>query len=127
MTLRNVFNSRGSSSREPGTRKHMFGDSVRNLLVVIFGEFCGTFMFLMLGFAGAQTAINNNQPNIPGGPMAPATLFYIACTFGTAIAVNVWVFYRVTGGMFNPAVSRQPCRRWCNMYVLGRDRVLIAS
>ncbi|KFG81033.1 aquaporin-1 [Metarhizium anisopliae] len=105
MTLRNVFNSRRSSSQESGPRKHMFGDSLRNLLVVIFGEFCGTFMFLMLSFAGAQTAINNNQPKIPDGPMAPATLLYIACAFGTAIAVNVWVFYRVTGGMFNPAVT----------------------
>ncbi|KAG8422225.1 Aquaporin-1 [Metarhizium acridum] len=83
----------------------MLGDSVRNLLIVVFGEFCGTFMFLMLSFAGAQTAINNNQLDTPHGVLAPATLFYIACAFGTAIAVNVWVFYRVTGGMFNPAVT----------------------
>lgn len=90
----------------------MLKDSVRNILVVVFGEFCGTFMFLMLSFAGAQTAINNNVPNIPGEPLAPASLLYIACSFGAALAINVWVFYRVTGGMFNPAVSIQmkpPC------------------
>lgn len=104
--VRKIFNVRGNSARQPGQRKHMLGDSIRNILVVVFGEFCGTFMFLMLSFAGAQTAINNNQPNIPGAPLAPASLLYIACSFGTAIAVNVWVFYRVTGGMFNPAVSQ---------------------
>ncbi|OAQ64738.1 aquaporin [Pochonia chlamydosporia 170] len=103
--VRKIFNVRGNSARQPGQRKHMLGDSIRNILVVVFGEFCGTFMFLMLSFAGAQTAINNNQPNIPGAPLAPASLLYIACSFGTAIAVNVWVFYRVTGGMFNPAVT----------------------
>lgn len=103
--VRSIFNVRGNSSREPGRRKHKLADPIRNILVVVFGEFCGTFMFLMLSFAGAQTAINNNVPNIPGEPLAPASLLYIACSFGTALAINVWVFYRVTGGMFNPAVS----------------------
>ncbi|KHO01424.1 aquaporin [Metarhizium album ARSEF 1941] len=105
MALRNIFTAREGVSHNMRDRKHMLEDSVRNLLIVAFGEFCGTFMFLMLGFAGAQTAINNNEPVVHGGRLAPASLFYIACAFGTAIAVNVWVFYRVTGGMFNPAVT----------------------
>lgn len=31
--------------------------------------------------------------------------FYIAASFGFALAVNVWIFCRVSGGLFNPAVS----------------------
>lgn len=34
----------------------------------------------------------------------PTVLLYISLSFGTALAINVWVFYRITGGMFNPAV-----------------------
>ncbi|KAL6901389.1 aquaporin-like protein [Trichoderma evansii] len=71
-------------------------------LVICVGEFCGTFMFLLLSFMGAQVALDNNPT---GQKLDPATLLYIASSFGTALAVNVWVFYRVTGGMFNPAVT----------------------
>ncbi|KAF9871397.1 hypothetical protein CkaCkLH20_11044 [Colletotrichum karsti] len=77
----------------------------RNLLVIVLGEFCGTFMFLLLSFIGAQTAIVTNAAADPDAPMGPDSLLYIACSFGTAIAINVWIFYRVSGGMFNPAVT----------------------
>ncbi|KAH8895453.1 aquaporin-like protein [Thozetella sp. PMI_491] len=79
--------------------------SVRNLLVVAAGEFCGTFLFLLLSFIGAQTAIVANNPDHPSAPLAPFSLMYIAACFGGALAVNVWIFYRVSGGMFNPAVT----------------------
>lgn len=63
-------------------------------------------MFLLLSFIGAQTAIVNNivTENQPDAPLAPYSLMYIAASFGTALTINVWIFYRVTGGMFNPAV-----------------------
>ncbi|KAL7929758.1 aquaporin-like protein [Trichoderma chlorosporum] len=80
-------------------------DSIRNEIVVIFGEFCGTFMFLLMSFIGTQAAIDNNSPGNPTAPLFPYSLMYVAASFGTALAVNVWIFYRVTGGMFNPAVT----------------------
>jgi aquaporin related protein len=80
-------------------------EEARNILVVIIGEFCGTFMFLLLSYIGAQTAIKTNAPLNPDAPLLPFSLMYIASSFGGAIAVNVWIFYRVTGGMFNPAVT----------------------
>ncbi|KAL6901093.1 aquaporin-like protein [Trichoderma evansii] len=80
-------------------------EKIRNELVVIFGEFCGTFMFLLMSYIGTQAAIDNNSPGNPNAPLFPFSLMYIAASFGTALAVNVWVFYRVTGGMFNPAVT----------------------
>lgn len=103
--FRSVFNTRGNDNNTQGNRKHIFPDPARNLLVVIMGEFCGTFMFLLLSFIGTQTALNTNTPGNPDAPLLPFSLLYIAASFGTALAVNVWVFYRVTGGMFNPAVS----------------------
>lgn len=30
---------------------------------------------------------------------------YISVAFGFSLAVNAWVFYRISGGLFNPAVS----------------------
>jgi aquaporin related protein len=80
-------------------------DRVRNALVIVLGEFAGTFMFLLLSFIGAQTALVTNSPSDPTAPLLPFSLMYIAASFGTALAVNVWIFYRVSGGMFNPAVS----------------------
>ncbi|KAG8674882.1 Aquaporin-1 [Fusarium poae] len=80
-------------------------DRIRNAIVIILGEFCGTFMFLLLSFIGAQTALVTNSPSNSDTPLLPFSLMYIAASFGTALAVNVWIFYRVSGGMFNPAVT----------------------
>ena len=105
--LRSVFDVRGNSLEEPAQkRNHVVPDAVRNTLVVLLGEFCGTFMFLFMSFVGAQTALNNNPQQLGGNEvLAPQTLLYVASSFGTALAVNVWIFYRVSGGMFNPAVG----------------------
>lgn len=86
-------------------RDHVMPSAYRNLAVVIIGEFCGTFMFLLLAFIGTQAAVDNSDPGNPDAVLAPFSLMYIAASFGAAITVNVWIFYRVTGGMFNPAVS----------------------
>jgi aquaporin related protein len=84
-------------------------DSIRDHLVAVIGEFIGTFLFLFFGFAGAQTA---NQPNAPGamttGPDA-AKFVYISLAFSVSLAVNVWIFFRVSGGLFNPAVTLALC------------------
>ena len=34
-----------------------------------------------------------------------SNLLYIALAFGFSLAVNAWIFFRVSGGLFNPAVS----------------------
>ncbi|ATZ52240.1 Bcaqp8 [Botrytis cinerea B05.10] len=78
----------------------------RDYLVSMIGELVGTFLFLFFAFAAAQTA---NQPNgtKPLTPNATDTskLLYIALAFGASLAANVWVFFRVSGGQFNPAVT----------------------
>ncbi|PNY25356.1 Aquaporin-1 [Tolypocladium capitatum] len=103
--LRAFMDVRANRMRREGGRDHPLPSSARNALTVVVGEFCGTFMFLLLAFTGAQTALDTNSPGDPSAPLLPFSLLYIAASFGTALAVNVWIFFRVTGGMFNPAVT----------------------
>jgi aquaporin related protein len=76
-------------------------NSARHLFVSFIGEFVGTFLFLFFAFAGTQVANNIlGRRRIDVG-----TLLYISLAFGFSLAVNVWVFFRISGGMFNPAVN----------------------
>jgi glycerol uptake facilitator-like aquaporin len=87
-------------------------DHIRNHGIAMLGEGVGTFMFFFLAFSGTQVAntqTTDSHPNatdLPQGPN-PSALMYIALVFGFSLAVNAWVFFRVSGGLFNPAVSGQ--------------------
>lgn len=72
-------------------------------IVAALGEFVGTTMFLFFAFTGTAVA---KIPAVEGSSdiSIPAQT-YIALCFGFSLMVNVWVFYRVSGGLFNPAVS----------------------
>ncbi|KAF1921862.1 aquaporin-like protein [Ampelomyces quisqualis] len=87
----------------------------RNELVAAIAEFAGTFMFLFFAFGGTQVAntaalfsdaATAGQEN-DGLTQAPNTsvLLYISLIFGFSLMVCVWVFFRVSGGLFNPAVT----------------------
>ncbi len=72
-------------------------------LVAMLAEFSGTFMFLFFAFGGtsiANTALVANKNENPDAQ----TLLYISLAFSFSLMVNVWVFFRVSGGLFNPAV-----------------------
>lgn len=51
-----------------------------------------------------QTTAGSQSTTLPQGPN-PAQLLYISLCFGFSLAVNAWIFFRVSGGLFNPAVS----------------------
>jgi aquaporin related protein len=73
----------------------------RHMLVSFLGEFVGTFLFLFFAFAATQVANNllgTRSMDVP-------TLLYISLAFGVSLAVNVWIFFRISGGQFNPAVG----------------------
>ncbi|KAM0718069.1 hypothetical protein Q7P37_006401 [Cladosporium fusiforme] len=84
----------------PGGKPH----PIRGHVVAAIGEFLGTFLFLFFAFAGAQVA-NEAAATSDGTTPSVGTLLYIALAFGMSLMVNAWVFYRVSGGMFNPAVT----------------------
>lgn len=93
-----------------------FPPTARGHIVAAIGEFVGTILFLFFAFAGTQVA-NISSNNNSGGTVIstvvsknPAQLLYISLSFGFSLAVNAWVFSRISGGLFNPAVRRSPFR-----------------
>jgi hypothetical protein len=93
-----------STSRTGGqlTMLHL-ADNTRNNLVAVIGEFVGTFLFLFWSFAGTQ--ISNTPKPAPGSFPNTSNLLFAALAFGFSLTVNVWAFYRITGGLFNPSVG----------------------
>ncbi|KAK6223010.1 MIP family channel protein [Colletotrichum tabaci] len=78
-------------------------NTTRNNIVAVLGEFVGTFLFLFFSFAGTQVA--NTPLGAPGSNPNLPSIIFIALAFGVSLTANVWAFYRVTGGMFNPVVT----------------------
>ena len=74
---------------------------MKNHLIAMSGEFVGTTMFLWFAFAGTQVAAMVSS----GTGSDPQKLLYISLSFGMSLLVVVWAFYRISGGLFNPAVS----------------------
>lgn len=95
----------GNDSYRKNYRVMGLPDSMRNHLIAMIAEFCGTFMFLLFAFLIAQIA--NQDPTIParGGGSDPAQLIMISFGFGFGVMVNVFIFFRISGGQLNPAVT----------------------
>ena len=80
--------------------------------VAMCGEFAGTFLFLFFAFSGTQVANTQTQSATDttiSQAANPAQLLYISLCFGFSLAVNAWVFFRISGGLFNPAVTFGMC------------------
>ncbi|TID26871.1 hypothetical protein E2P81_ATG01334 [Venturia nashicola] len=86
------------------------GNTLKSHFVAALGEFVGTTLFLFFAFAGTQVANvggRNISSTTTGGEtgFSPEVLLYISLSFGFSLMVNVWVFFRISGGLFNPAVT----------------------
>jgi len=90
--------------------------TVHHHIVFFLGEFVGTFLFLFFALSGTQVANVAAKAQLPPhgnsseAPPNIASLLYISLAFGFSLGVNIWVFYRISGGLFNPAVSTSPPR-----------------
>lgn len=67
-------------------------------------------MFLFFAFAGTQVAniqSDAGDSTTSGGATGfnVAVYLYISVIFGFSLMVNVWIFFRISGGLFNPAVT----------------------
>ncbi|KAF2139037.1 uncharacterized protein K452DRAFT_233277 [Aplosporella prunicola CBS 121167] len=84
---------------------------IKNHFVATIGEWAGTTMFLFFAFAGTQVA--NAKSRTPAQATTtnatagfdPIVMLYVAVSFGFSLMVNVWIFFRISGGLFNPAVT----------------------
>ncbi|CZT05826.1 related to aquaporin, Major Intrinsic Protein [Rhynchosporium agropyri] len=105
-----------SHSNHPQERHPLLSwisDDIRNHMIAMLGEFMGTFSFLFFALAAVQTA-NAKPDTLPkldflSGSPSLLQIMYISFAFGGSLAVNVWVFFRVSGGQFNPAVTFGLC------------------
>lgn len=83
----------------------------RGHFVAVIGELVGTILFLFFAFAGTQVANISSNTNTGTTVITtvqqqnPSQLLYISLAFGFSLAVNAWTFFRISGGLFNPAVS----------------------
>jgi len=76
----------------------------KNHTVAVIGEFVGTTLFLFFAFAGTQLA-NYGKLVEYNNEFSLANLLYISAAFGFGLMVNAWIFFRISGGLFNPAVT----------------------
>ncbi|KAE8222270.1 hypothetical protein CF319_g4502 [Tilletia indica] len=88
--------------------------NVKNEIVAGIAEFVGTFLFLLFALgiatqAGQQQLSDSASSNVEGGNQGATLdtnqLLFSSLGFGFSLAVNAWVFFRVSGGLFNPAVT----------------------
>ena len=94
----------------------------RGHFVAMCGEFAGTFLFLFFAFSGTQVANTQTQTTNDttiSQAANPAQLLYISLCFGFSLAVNAWVFFRISGGLFNPAVTLGMCLVGALPYIRG--------
>ncbi|KAH6656374.1 aquaporin-like protein [Truncatella angustata] len=88
----------------------------KNHFIATLGEFIGTTLFLLFAFAGTEVANIQSQASDSDATDSNTTtggntgfdvtvLLYISVCFGFSLMVNVWIFFRISGGLFNPAVT----------------------
>ncbi|WWC66295.1 uncharacterized protein I206_100196 [Kwoniella pini CBS 10737] len=89
--------------------------AIKNHFIAMIGEYVGTVLFMIFALGGTNVA-NIPTTSVTGTTTAgqdgstastanTSNLLYIALSFGFSLAVNAWIFFRVSGGLFNPAVS----------------------
>ncbi|GAA5876118.1 hypothetical protein JCM8547_002641 [Rhodosporidiobolus lusitaniae] len=82
---------------------------IKNHFIACVDEFVGTatFLFFALGGTNVANIPDTSVTGTTGAVAAPNTsnLLYISLSFGFSLAVTVWIFFRVSGGLFNPAVN----------------------
>lgn len=114
--------SKESWIQRAASNPHVKGGNISVLgshLVAASSEFLGTFFFLWLGYGGQLMALT--QAAAPAGQSGGAssqTVVFISLIYSFSLLVNAWAFYRISGGLFNPAVSLFSRERACEQSAL---------
>jgi len=84
---------------------------IKNHFIAASGEFIGTVMFLWFGFAAHLMIINQNgeKPQNNNSGNSAQTVVFISLAYGFSLLVTAWGWYRISGGLFNPAVTLGLC------------------
>ncbi|KAI8962184.1 aquaporin-like protein [Daldinia sp. FL1419] len=95
---------RRSQPRDPRPPRYQHLSPMQQHLVASTGEFVGTFLFLFFGYAGHLMVLDEGSTT-----SAASKVIYISLAYGFSLLVTVWAFYRISGGLFNPAVTLGLC------------------
>ncbi|KAK6462467.1 aquaporin [Scheffersomyces coipomensis] len=87
------------------TAVHATAAPSRNHLIAFLGEFFGTFIFMWCAFVIAQIANLDATIVSPVTGSNPSRLVMISLGFGFSVMMAVFMFYRISGANFNPAVT----------------------
>ena len=92
-----------AATSPPPPRRGLF-ETLSDDLQAALLEFVGTTVFLMLAFGGVQATISE-QASAGTSGTGVSRVMYISLSFGLSLLISAWLFFRVTGGLFNPNVS----------------------
>jgi aquaporin rerated protein, other eukaryote len=78
-------------------------------IVAILGEFIGTFLFLFFAYIGTEIAHTTSQSGSQTASTSIVVDLYVSLAFGFSLVVTAWNFFRVSGALFNPAITWGMC------------------
>ena len=88
-----------------GHKKRRIG-TFQGHVIAATGEFVGTFMFLYFSFACQTMLVTQaGEKSVVNGLASSQQNIFTALVYGLSLLVNAWAFYRISGGLFNPAVG----------------------
>lgn len=97
--------NRAQRSRKNAKPRHI--GPLQGHLIAASGEFVGTFFFLWMAYSAQLMVLNqaSSKALVSTTTASSDTVVYISLIYGLSLLVNAWAFYRISGGLFNPAVS----------------------
>src|SRR5882757_3123011 len=120
LPLNNIYATSNGDDGPSNAAVEPRGRAMKNHFVAASGEFVGTFLFLYFAFATHLMAVDQTDAvALANGQNSAQTVVYISLGYGFSLLVTVWAFYRISGGLFNPAVSvllffsSLLCLLWC--------------
>jgi glycerol uptake facilitator-like aquaporin len=83
--------------------------NIKNHFVAASGEFVGTIMFLYCAFSTHLMVVAQQSDMARSDATSSAqTVVFISLGYGFSLLVSAWGWYRISGGLFNPAVCISP-------------------
>ncbi|KAF8207009.1 aquaporin-like protein [Mycena galopus ATCC 62051] len=77
--------------------------NIRKDFIAASLELVGTMFFLLLGLGGIQSATAETLTS--DGVTNVERILYISTCMGFSLVVCAWIFFRITGSLFNPCVT----------------------
>ncbi|KAK7966613.1 aquaporin rerated protein [Apiospora aurea] len=101
-----------SGNHQHHQHHHTYTTKLQQHIVAATGEFVGTFMFLFMGYSGhlmVLDQVGTDRTSVANTSLGFLQTMVVGFTYGLSLLVAVWAFYRISGGLFNPAVTLGLC------------------